>query len=38
MKKEKSQRIQQKYKKTIKEHYEQLHAKKFDNWMKWSIF
>ena len=31
MKKEKSQRIQQKYKKTIREYYEQLHSNKFDN-------
>ena len=31
MKKEKSQLILQKYKKTIKEYYEQLHANKFDN-------
>ena len=31
MKKEKSQRILQKYKKTIREYYEQLHANKFDN-------
>ena len=31
MKKEKSQQIPQKYKKNIREHYEQLHASKFDN-------
>ena len=31
MKKEKSQRIQQKYKKTIREYYEQLYGNKFDN-------
>ena len=31
MKKEKSQRILQQYKKTIREYYEQLHANKFDN-------
>ena len=31
MKKEKSQRILQQYKKTIREYYEQLYANKFDN-------
>jgi len=31
MKKEKSQWIQQKYKKTVREYYEQLYANKFDN-------
>ena len=31
MKKEKSQRILQKYKKTIREYYEQLYANEFDN-------
>ena len=31
MKKEKSQRIQQKYKKNIREYYEQLYGNKFDN-------
>ena len=31
MKKEKSQQILQKYKKTIREYYEQLYANKFDN-------
>ena len=31
MKKEKSQWIQQKYKKTIREYYEQLYGNKFDN-------
>ena len=31
MKKEKSQWILQKYQKTIREYYEQLHANKFDN-------
>ena len=31
MKKEKSQQIMQKYKKTMREYYEQLYANKFDN-------
>ena len=31
MKKDKSQRLLQKYKKSIREYYEQLYAKKFDN-------
>ena len=31
MKKEKSQQIIQKYKKTMREYYEQLYANKFDN-------
>ena len=31
MQKEKSQRILQKYKKTIREYYEQLYGNKFDN-------
>ena len=31
MKKEKSQRTLQKYKKILREHYEQLYANKFDN-------
>ena len=31
MKKEKSQWILQKYKKTLREYYEQLYGKKFDN-------
>ena len=31
MKKEKSQRILEKYKKNIREYYEQLYANKFDN-------
>ena len=34
MKKEKSQWILQKYKKTVREHYEQLYANKFENLKK----